>query len=330
MKDLIKQYMKLSLIVIGKDESATLPLVCESFKQLAHACDGWVEMIYVDSDSRDDSVSIVSRFRENNGNLSIRIVKVTGDVNAAVARNVGIRCLDETTDYVFFLDGDIVFNRGFVFEALALLEEKKEIGSVTGLLYDYYDRSSDELFPRGDGTRGMILPQHGGNFIVRREVVESTGKFDEQLAKHQDIDYSYRIRAAGFFLYQLNAMIGTHHTESYMTLKRVVSALRHGSYLSTGIFVRKYLFSRFWRDTLGTDFVLGMIFRCVVLLFGILSVCSLWCAVVSLAMIVVLLFHVNAGRGESITARLVSILLGIQFVAGFFMRPRQKYSIQCL
>jgi len=320
--------MKLSLIIIGRNESQTLPLTCESFKHLARAFDGRVEMIFVDSDSCDDSISIVSRFRRENDDLSIKIVKVTGDVNAAVARNAGVRCLDETTDYVFFLDGDVIFAEEFVFEALSLLEEQRETGSVTGLLHDCYDKSSDEIFLRGDESRSGTILQHGGNFITRREVLEATGRFDERLVKHQDIDYSYRIRAAGFSLYQINTVLGKHYTESYMTLQRVVTALRRGSYLSTGIFFRKYFFSHFWRDMLGTDFVLGMLFRLVVILFGILSLWNVWFAAVSFVMILFLLVHVDVSRGESIVARLVSVLLAIQFVAGLFMRPRRKYGVQ--
>ena len=90
----------ISFIVIGKNEGWKLNRCLESILSL-RSLNGLNnhEIIYVDSDSTDDSINNVKEFK------NVQICKLTGYVNAAVARNIGVSI--SKGDILFFLDGDM-------------------------------------------------------------------------------------------------------------------------------------------------------------------------------------------------------------------------------
>ena len=56
-------------------------------------------MIYVDSDSRDDSIDIVNSFK------NVEVYKISGKINAALARNIGAQ--KSRGNILVFIDGDM-------------------------------------------------------------------------------------------------------------------------------------------------------------------------------------------------------------------------------
>ena len=55
------------------------------------------DIIYVDSKSSDNSIEIAKEFKQ------VKVYKITGDTNAAIARNIGAS--EAKGEYFFFIDG---------------------------------------------------------------------------------------------------------------------------------------------------------------------------------------------------------------------------------
>jgi glycosyltransferase involved in cell wall biosynthesis len=125
-----------SFIVIGKNEGWKLTKCLNSiYETIEYNNLQEAEIFYIDSKSTDDSIRRVKKFD------SIRIFEITGECNAAIARNIGAK--EANGDILFFIDGDMEINKEFLDCALSNGDLKYDY--VTGHLYDYlYDY--DEQF----------------------------------------------------------------------------------------------------------------------------------------------------------------------------------------
>ena len=97
----------ISFIIIGKNEGWKITKCIESiFNTIALNNISNHEIIYVDSESIDDSIERVQFFD------SVKIFQIRGDVNAAIARNIGAK--EAKGDVLFFIDGDMEIIPGFL------------------------------------------------------------------------------------------------------------------------------------------------------------------------------------------------------------------------
>ena len=101
---------RVSVVVIGRNEGGRLTRCLESVRR-AEGGVGGVELIYVDSDSSDDS-------RERAARAGATVLRVRpARPCAAIGRNAGWRAA--SGDFVLFLDGDTVLHPDFLPRALA-------------------------------------------------------------------------------------------------------------------------------------------------------------------------------------------------------------------
>lgn len=154
------------------------------------------ELIVVDDGSTDDSHSVVSRMEDER----IRLIhKENGGVSSA--RNAGIKA--SRYPYVALLDGDDYWAPTFLEEQLALIRDFPEAG-IWGVNYAFV--KGDSCYPcrqgMGDGFRGYVegyfSSSHNDLFcsssvVVRKDVFETAGYFDERIASSEDLDMWYRI-----------------------------------------------------------------------------------------------------------------------------------------
>jgi glycosyltransferase involved in cell wall biosynthesis len=173
------------------------------------------EVVCVDSDSADGTLDVMKGYAGKIENLTV--VQCSGHVNAAVARNVGMRyCTGR--EYVFFVDGDVELYPEFITEALDRIQSGKA-DAVTGKLLEIqyspgYATEIRQLVRRKHMTREERCLMTGGIFLARRRVVESVGDWDDEFVRLQDFDYTLRISRFGLLL-QLPLFIGVHHSLEY-------------------------------------------------------------------------------------------------------------------
>jgi glycosyltransferase involved in cell wall biosynthesis len=156
-----------------------------------------VELIVVDDGCTDGSRTIL----ESYGDL-LTILEHTGRVNKgqSAAINLGLRhCRGE---YIAILDSDDLFAPEKIEKQISYLIDNPEIGLVYAngyaideqgkKLYEFYNKSHIEM---SDPSRVLmdcyfLLPN---NSLVRRNVMDQAGYFDEALRAAQDHDMAIRV-----------------------------------------------------------------------------------------------------------------------------------------
>jgi len=119
----------ISFIIIGRNEGWKLTHCLESiFKSAISNLLSYYEVIYVDSQSTDDSIVRANKF------ANIRIFLITGKYNAAIGRNIGAK--EAKGDFLFFLDGDMELHPEFIKEALRL--HKKDLRFISGQIEEQF------------------------------------------------------------------------------------------------------------------------------------------------------------------------------------------------
>ena len=115
-----------SFVVIARNESLAVGKCLNSIASMPlEDC----EVICVDSASTDRTLEVMRSYMGNINNL--KIVRCSGNVNAAIARNAGIE--HATKKYIFFVDGDIELCPDFLQDSLQRMQTH-EIDAATGNL----------------------------------------------------------------------------------------------------------------------------------------------------------------------------------------------------
>lgn len=199
---LVDECSALSVVVIGRNEGARLVRCLESIEQMRLG-QGSVEVIYVDSGSTDGSLERAKRFK----------VEVIGHRStspcAAAGRNAGWRAAKAPV--VLFLDGDTVLEPSFVSSAIAEFRDpnvavvfgnRRELAPNASIYNRVLDL--DWIAPAG------AVEFCGGDALIRREVLERVGGFDERLIAGEEPEMCRRIRALGFTIKHLDLPMTGH------------------------------------------------------------------------------------------------------------------------
>lgn len=230
--------MMISFILVGKNVEKTISLCISSVERFIINNDlHEYEVLYIDSDSRDDTVYLASLY-------PINIYQIKGNVNAAIGRNTGAE--HSKGDILFFLDADM--------EILPGLDKSLFLDSSNRLSYPFtrgfhrhihYDSNFKYLY-----TREEVLPLvpvwsnvTGGLMIIDRSIWFALGGMDERLIRNQDVDFGLRMAKAGYPALVHNCYFVNHHTISYYDDSRLRGFLMTPALFSPGILLRKHLFN---------------------------------------------------------------------------------------
>lgn len=132
---------------------------------------------------------------------SARLIDTGQPVNSAIARNWGIR--ETSAPLLLFLDSDCIPQPGWLRAHQAAHAAGHSVvgGSVLAAGHNYWSRGYNlgmfhEYLPtRAAGPRA-ILPTL--NLSVERQVIDTAGGLDETLVRSHDMEWTARMRQAGF------------------------------------------------------------------------------------------------------------------------------------
>jgi len=189
-------------VVIGVNAEATLYRCLNSILECSYP-QRHLNIIYVDGGSHDGSIRIAESLP------GVHTVRLNPDFpSPGLGRNAGWKA--GSAEFVQFLDSDTVLDRDWLRTAVA--EFEPAIAAVAGYREEMHPEHSVYNWIGSlewNGTPGDA-DSFGGDVMIRRQVLEDSGGYDEQLVGGEDPELSLRIRSAGWRLKQLDSSMTLH------------------------------------------------------------------------------------------------------------------------
>lgn len=232
----------ISFIIIGRNEGWRLSL---SLLSVVHAVNSnnlkCFEIIYIDSNSTDDSVERAQYYDQ------VKIIKLTGEYNAAIARNIGVQ--ESSGDVIFFIDGDMEINPNFL-PLVYSNEAGLKYHFVSGQLKNYNYDEDDNFIDNSWQYNGVLKSDRhysttGGVFLIKRQLWNLVGGMDVRFKRGQDLELALRLAKKGYKIFRKKEIIANHHTISYKHQSRIWKTLFSGDISYSNSFLyRKHLFNK--------------------------------------------------------------------------------------
>lgn len=227
----------ISFIVIGRNEARNIGRCIVSLIETINVNKlKDAEILYVDSNSGDGTVSIVQKYAQ------VIIYKITKGWNLPVARNIGAN--HAKGDILFFIDGDMALEPSFVRAAIS--DGALKCDFVTGALYEYQFNLRNDLVNQYWRTRSVVPVKRTyftcGVFLIKKTVWRAVNGMDTRMKKGADIDLSMRLYHAGIALQEMQDKCADHYTISYLHRDRLWSTLFNGDVLyAKSVVYRRYI-----------------------------------------------------------------------------------------
>lgn len=236
----------ISVIVIGKNEGERLQRCLTSVKQVfADECPVEYEIIYVDSQSTDDSVSFAQTLPVTH------VVLLTGVCNAAIARNAGAEMAKG--DILFFLDGDMKLLPGFLPKILT--GQSTLVYPFLSALFsdEVHDTQWNYLFTtyrhkQHVGDSDTYEAVTGGFFLIMRELWEKVGGMDTRFRCNEDYDLGLRLTQMGLPLCRKSILAVKHYMVNYTLRASYVTNMKYAALLLRKHWRKRNCFSLFCKS----------------------------------------------------------------------------------
>lgn len=187
------------------------------------------KVVVVDNGSSDGSVEAIKSKYPN-----IHLIESKINLGAAGGRNLAIKYTREKLnyDFILFLDNDIIIDKSALSEMIRSFDSKENIGIVTPKCYQmnlskaigyagglYVNLFTGSIRDIGSGEkdvgqfdRSIFVSACGGLFLIRNNVMNLIGQFDERFNPYgwEDVDYSLRVREHGFKIFYNHKAIVYH------------------------------------------------------------------------------------------------------------------------
>ncbi len=247
--------MVISFIVIGRNEAKNLRRCLTSvFNYIDVNGISDFEIIYVDSQSSDDSLEIAHRFK------NVKTYQVTGPCNAAVGRNVGATVAKG--DVFFFIDADMEIVPEFHSEVMTD-DDTLKYPAVSGLIKDVENGVLTDVRYQKTG-RSRLNPEtlDGGIFLIRRHVWQQVSGMNTKFRTGEDGELGLRLANLNIPFTRINQPITLHHTISYHDKTRMWQSVWNKSiFYWRCVLYREHLFTKemyalFWKNDKSLLFLL--------------------------------------------------------------------------
>lgn len=253
----------ISFIVIARNEGDRLKRCIESIFNVIDkdGIDRW-ELIYVDSQSTDGSPEVVKQYSNT------RVFIITGECNAAIARNIG--AMEARGITLFFIDGDMEILPGFLPKVMDFSTYKLKYPFVSATFEDIvYNQKWEYLYSH---KRTNILEKKfesvvGGLFLIDRTLWNEIGGMDNRQKRSQDYDLGLRLAHKKIPLCRYPDTLAKHHMTQYVNRPEFSSMVKY-----TSLLLRKH----WWKKEYVKVFV-GQQYTAILLIICLVcSILNLW------------------------------------------------------
>lgn len=196
-------------VAIGRNEG-------ERLRRCLASLSGTVsKIVYVDSDSSDDSVDIARSFDAEVVQLDLSL-----PFTAARARNTGFEALlalDPDIEYVHFVDGDCEVCAGWMGQATETIRTAPDLAIVWGRRFERYPERTiynwlTDLEWRWSWPFGEVR-LCGGDALIRVRALQEIEGFDPSLIAGEEPEMCFRLRQAGWKIFRLDAEMTLHDAD---------------------------------------------------------------------------------------------------------------------
>lgn len=196
--------LNLSVVIIGRNEGERLIRCIRSVRTMSNFSSDNTEIIYVDSDSTDNSPAQAKA-------LGAKVLTVHPErPAAAIGRNAGWKAAK--APYILFLDGDTILDPDFVTAALQQFKQHPQAAIVWGHRRELYPEKSwyqrvldlDWVYPPG------LAEFCGGDALMRRDVLAEIDGYNPQLIAGEEPEMCQRIRAKGYEIWHIDHAMTLH------------------------------------------------------------------------------------------------------------------------
>lgn len=222
----------ISFIIIGKNEGWRLEKCLQSIVSIVKQDKiANHEVIYVDSRSTDDSIELAKQY-------GAKAFLITGECNAAIARNIGAR--EAMGDILFFIDGDMELFSGFLPKVLTQ-DGRLEYPFISGIFNDiihdmdwnYLHTSRRHKLQEGDAD--SVETTTGGLFLIEHSLWDKVGGMDTRFKRSQDYDLGLRLSQMGYPLHRKAILLANHYMRQYTIRNDYVGNVKY-----TALLLRKH------------------------------------------------------------------------------------------
>ncbi len=177
--------------------------IAETIESLLEQTKAFDEIIVVDDGSTDRTVEVVKRFKR------VRIIQIR-HAERVKSRNIGWKA--SKGNVVAFIDSDLVLTKDWLKEVLKGFEQGHVAVVDRRAVYKpetYIAKMNDHFFDLryANNYKPFTL------WIIRRDVLEDLGGYDEKVVGIEDADLADRVQAKGHEIYFAKKAIAYHKGE---------------------------------------------------------------------------------------------------------------------
>ena len=181
-----------------------------------------LECIVVDDESHDNTEKVINSFEDDR----LKYFRHEKNKGASAARNTGIR--QSKGGLIAFLDDDDEWIATKLEKQVPLLKGLPERFGMVYCWMDYYDANNKLIHQHHPTLKGYVFPQVldaqrlGGcpTLLVKRNVVDQIGGFDESLIRGNDGDFIRRICRTNRVDFIPEVLVKVHSNHGYIQISR--------------------------------------------------------------------------------------------------------------
>lgn len=301
--------MRLSVVIIGLNESEHMQIMANSLQALRTNPQLWVETIFVDSASCDDSVLQAKKHFD-----TVIELKKSSHLCAAAGRFAGTNVAQG--DWILYLDGDMVLTDAFARRIPNLLSEATpEVAGYIGPYQHKFDDGTDQLgkFSLDNSNTAHSI---GGASLLRRSTVAAVNNWDPSVFAHEELELYARIINAGQRVAAISTPMIEHHTQKSTPLKNLLALFLPGYGLGKKYYGAGQLFaSRLSKCHAGLDLakVNPQLYLLVATLLAALILAGTGYPLPAAAILLIVITGCSAKNGWKLTIVYLSMVFRVPF-----------------
>ena len=198
--------MNVSIIITARNEEKYLPMLFKDILNQTYPLQN-IEVVLMDSNSKDNTRTLMEEFKTNNESLSVQIVTNERQIQAA-GFNEGVK--HATGDVVLKIDAHSRIPADFVQKNVneimagayvcggnrpTVVDSDDDFSKTLHIVEESALGSSIANYRKSNTKRKVNSIFHG---MYRKEVFEKVGLADERLLRTEDNEFHYRVRKSGY------------------------------------------------------------------------------------------------------------------------------------